>query len=137
MNETFPPPNYNPVPSAVSGIEVYAPAPPDESLHQEVVDFMCPQCCATTAYSVGDGGLTCSHCGYHETPPKQVVGKWANELELIGILVFILSLILSLDFVLFPPLLIVGGGGMFLARLIGLGAISPVVIVWRFNRKQD
>jgi len=52
-----PPPleNYVPVPSALDGIEVFAPAPEKSAPHLPVVDFKCPQCGATTAYSVPDG----------------------------------------------------------------------------------
>lgn len=78
---TFPPPGYVPVESAISGIEVYMPAPPDFGAQKEIVDFKCPQCGATTAYSVADGGLTCTHCGYYEAPQTPVVGKRADQFE--------------------------------------------------------
>jgi DNA-directed RNA polymerase subunit RPC12/RpoP len=45
------------------------------------VDFKCPQCSATTAFSAADGGLTCTHCGYYEPPSKPVEGKRAAEYE--------------------------------------------------------
>ena len=78
MTLPFPPPGYIPTQSAVSGIEVYMPAPPEAGPQQEVVDFKCPQCGATTAYSVEDGGLTCSHCGYYEAPHKAAIGRGAS-----------------------------------------------------------
>jgi len=81
MSNTFPPPGYIPVESAVSGIDVYMPAPPESDPHKEVVDFMCPQCGATTAYSVADGGLTCTHCGYYEAPQAAALGKRAAQFE--------------------------------------------------------
>lgn len=81
MTIPFPPPGYIPTESAVSGIEVYMPAPPDAGPHQEIVDFKCPQCGATTAYSVADGGLTCTYCGYYEAPQKAAVGKRAAQFE--------------------------------------------------------
>jgi predicted RNA-binding Zn-ribbon protein involved in translation (DUF1610 family) len=77
----FPPPGYVAVESAVSGIEVYRPAPEGEAKHQEIVEFKCPRCLGTTAYSVEDGGLRCSYCGYYEPPAQQVVGKGAREFE--------------------------------------------------------
>lgn len=77
----FPPPNYLPIPSTIPGIEIYAPAPDQPEEHRETVDFTCPQCGAATAYSVADGGLKCSHCGYYEPPKKQIVGKGAQEFE--------------------------------------------------------
>ncbi|MGB6422302.1 MAG: zinc ribbon domain-containing protein, partial [Anaerolineales bacterium] len=81
MTESFPPPGYITSQSVVDGIEVYMPASLEKETQEEVVDFSCPQCGATTAYSVEDGGLTCSHCGYYEAPPKEVVGKGAQEFE--------------------------------------------------------
>lgn len=81
MPETFPPPNYVPTESKIPGIEVFVPAPPEGVPQQEVVEFQCPQCGATTAYSAADGGLTCSHCGYYEAPKKAAVGKRADQLE--------------------------------------------------------
>jgi hypothetical protein len=64
MTESFPPQNYTPVPSTLAGIDVYAPAPTEQAAQPEEVEFKCPQCGATTAYSAADGGLTCSHCSY-------------------------------------------------------------------------
>jgi predicted RNA-binding Zn-ribbon protein involved in translation (DUF1610 family)/predicted heme/steroid binding protein len=81
MTTSFPPPGYIPAESAISGIEIYLPAPPDSGPQKEIVDFKCPQCGATTAYSVADGGLTCTHCGYYEAPQAAVVGKRAAQFE--------------------------------------------------------
>lgn len=80
MAQSFPPPNFIPAQSAVEGIEVYVPAPPEED-RREIVEFKCPQCGAATAYSATDGGLTCTHCGYYEPPQKAIVGKRAEEFE--------------------------------------------------------
>ncbi|HNT73815.1 MAG TPA: hypothetical protein PKH77_02225 [Anaerolineae bacterium] len=77
----FPPAGFVPTPSAIPGIEVYMPAPVEATAQPEVAEFKCPQCQATTAYSVSDGGLRCSHCGYYEPPPKSIVGKGAEEFE--------------------------------------------------------
>jgi predicted RNA-binding Zn-ribbon protein involved in translation (DUF1610 family) len=81
MPETFPPPNYIPVASSVPGIEVYAPAPPEAAPQPDVIEFTCPQCGGTTAFSVEDGGLTCTHCGYHQAPQKAAVGRSAEKQE--------------------------------------------------------
>ena len=81
MPDTSPVQKFIPVPSALEGIEVFAPAPAEGEAHQPVVDFKCPQCGGTTAYSVPDGVLTCTHCGYYEPPQKPVVGKGAQEFE--------------------------------------------------------
>ncbi len=81
--DSFPPPNYVLTESTVPGIEVYKPAPPatDTTAQQAVVTFTCPQCGATTAYSVADGSLKCDHCGYTEKPKAVIVGKEAEESE--------------------------------------------------------
>lgn len=79
MNEQFPPEGYILAETAVSGITVYKPKPPDE--HDAVVDFHCPNCTATTAYSTDDGGLTCANCGYHDKPQAEQVGRAAEEFE--------------------------------------------------------
>jgi len=81
MTTNFPPQDYLPTESKLEGIQVYTPAPPDGGTRQPVVDFKCPQCGATTAYSAADGGLTCTHCAYFEPPEKSVVGKGAQEFE--------------------------------------------------------
>ncbi|MBN1261668.1 MAG: hypothetical protein JXB35_13415 [Anaerolineae bacterium] len=77
----FPPPDFVQTDSAIVGIEVYMPAPEPDIAPQGVVDFKCPQCGATTAYSVADGGICCEHCGYYESPTREVVGKGAQEFE--------------------------------------------------------
>ena len=81
MNDPFPPQNYIQIDSKVNGIEVYAPAPEVARPQPAVVEFKCPQCGATTAYSVEDGGLKCSHCGYYSPPENKTVGRQAGELE--------------------------------------------------------
>lgn len=80
MEAKFPPDGFVPTKSAVSGIELFMPAPVNER-HEEVVEFRCPQCNGETAFSAADGGLTCSYCGFHEPPPKVLVGKGAEEFE--------------------------------------------------------
>ena len=80
VNE-FPPPGYVAVKSAVDGIEVYKLVDKTDIAGPAVIDFKCPQCFATTAYSVPDGGLRCTHCGYYEAPSQPVVGKAAEEFE--------------------------------------------------------
>jgi ribosomal protein S27AE len=81
MSNPFPPPGYIPTESALSGIDVFMPAPPDSRPQAEIVDFKCPQCGATTAFSVADGGLTCTHCGYYEAPKAAQVGRGAAQFE--------------------------------------------------------
>lgn len=77
---TFPPKDFILTKSTVAGIDVYMPRPPDEK-QDEIVDFTCPQCTASTAYSAENGGLTCTYCGYYEPPAQEIVGKEAQEFE--------------------------------------------------------
>ncbi|MCL4265159.1 MAG: hypothetical protein KJ069_18225 [Anaerolineae bacterium] len=80
MTPSFPPPGYIRTETAVPGIDVWMPKPPDEN-QQEVVQFHCPQCDATTAFSTDGGGITCAHCGYYEAPQAALVGKGAQQFE--------------------------------------------------------
>jgi DNA-directed RNA polymerase subunit RPC12/RpoP len=80
MTEIKPPSDFIADESSVEGIEIYKPAPVVEE-ERPVVDFECPQCGATTAFGVAEGGLTCTHCGYYEPPEKPIAGKGAEELE--------------------------------------------------------
>jgi hypothetical protein len=81
LTEVFPPPGFVPTESSVEGIFVYRPAPEDAGPEKAVVDFKCPRCGGTRAYSVADGGLRCDYCGYYEPPEREVVGKGAREFE--------------------------------------------------------
>ncbi len=76
----FPPKDYVQTESAVPGIAVYMPKPPEET-YQEVVEFHCPQCDGVSAYSADNGGLTCTFCGYYEPSQQEVVGKQAEAFE--------------------------------------------------------
>ncbi|MBM4460424.1 MAG: hypothetical protein FJ011_22130 [Chloroflexi bacterium] len=80
MSQTFPPPDYIAVESAVSGIEIFKPAPPTAP-HREVVTFKCPGCGANTAYSITERGLVCTYCGYHQAPRHGPVGEEAAGFE--------------------------------------------------------
>ncbi|MBE0697776.1 MAG: hypothetical protein IH586_12715 [Anaerolineaceae bacterium] len=80
MQDSFPPPGFVSGPSQVPGIDVYIPAPAQEK-RPDLIDFKCPKCGATTAYSVEVGKLACEYCGYNETLDKQRVGRNAEEFE--------------------------------------------------------
>lgn len=80
--EQFPPPGYVRGLSNIEGIEVYLPGSQEEK-RPELVDFKCPQCGATTAYSVEAGKLFCQHCGYSEDPQGKLVGRQAEKFEFI------------------------------------------------------
>ena len=54
----------------------------------------------------------------------------------IAAVLLILSLVCGGVGVLFPPLLIAAGLGVLLAVAVGVGALAPIIIVWRFNRQQ-
>jgi hypothetical protein len=81
MKHDFPPPGFELTESAVQGIEVYKPIPAGETPQKEIVDFTCPQCGATTAFSVENSGLTCSYCGYFEPAEENLVGEDAQSFE--------------------------------------------------------
>jgi len=81
MKDDFPPTGFELTASSIKGIEVYKPKPSEEAPQKEVVDFDCPQCGATTAFSVENSGLTCSFCGYFEPAEEQIVGKDAQSFE--------------------------------------------------------
>lgn len=79
-DDAFPPAGYVPAESNLPGIEVFRPAA-EETERRPIVEFKCPRCGATTAYSLAAGGLTCTHCGYTEYPESPLVGKGAQEFE--------------------------------------------------------
>ncbi|MCB0026328.1 MAG: TFIIB-type zinc ribbon-containing protein [Anaerolineales bacterium] len=81
MQSQFPPSDYVQTESAVRGITVFKPRPQEETNLDTVVRFVCPNCNSHTAFQAEDGGVTCSYCGYHEAPEKEVVGKGAEEFE--------------------------------------------------------
>jgi DNA-directed RNA polymerase subunit RPC12/RpoP len=79
---SFPPPDYVRGPSKVEGIEVYLPGSSQQK-RPDLVDFKCPKCGATTAFSVEAGKLYCRHCGFSEDPQGQVVGRSAEKFEFL------------------------------------------------------
>ncbi len=52
-----------------------------------------------------------------------------------AVIVFILSALLAVAGIVFPPALVVGGIGILLAMVIGVCAVIPLGVVWRVNRK--
>ena len=50
--------------------------------------------------------------------------------------IFMLSLLLALAGAVVPPLLAVGGVGLFAAVLVALAAAIPALTAWQFNRSQ-
>ena len=81
MTDFVPPPHFILTQSALPGIEVYKPVPEEPPPGEAVVQFVCPQCGATTTFNVQAGGLTCSHCGYYEAPQKKAIGAGAAQSE--------------------------------------------------------
>jgi hypothetical protein len=53
----------------------------------------------------------------------------------VALVIFAFSLIAAFAGVAIAPLLAIGGIGLALAAVIGVCAVIPVVIVWRFNRR--
>ncbi len=78
--ETQLPPGFQPTESALDGVTVFKPVQQQDDPTQ-IVTFACPNCGADRAFSVADGGLTCTFCGYHEEPESEMVGKAAEEFE--------------------------------------------------------
>jgi len=81
MSQSFPPPDFVPAPSAVTGIEIYMPAPEHVGDARETVHFTCPQCGGSTAFSATNGGLTCTNCNYYEPPKQTAAGRTAEEFK--------------------------------------------------------
>ncbi len=61
----------------------------------------------------------------------------AGVLLAIALLVGLLSLVVSGIGVVAPPLVLVGVLGVIAAALVGLSAIIPPILVWRFNQEQE
>ncbi len=79
-----PPPGFIPAASQVTGITVYAPAPPPESQPEsqsETQTFRCPQCNGITAYDAGAKQLACPYCGYTRQVDGKMVGLAADRFE--------------------------------------------------------
>ena len=63
--------------------------------------------------------------------------KTAGVLLAIALLVGLLSIVVSGIGVVAPPLVVVGVLGIILAALVGVSAIIPPIMVWRFNQEQE
>ena len=76
----LPPAGYQPVPSAIAGITLYAPVKgPDPN--SAPVTYECPHCGAPTRFDVAAGGVACEHCGYQAPARAEQVGRQAKETE--------------------------------------------------------
>lgn len=75
-----PPPDFQPVESAVDGILVFAPRPESPAVAAPVT-YKCPNCGATTHYDVAAGGVACEYCGFTATVEAEQVGLRAVEHE--------------------------------------------------------
>jgi hypothetical protein len=54
-----------------------------------------------------------------------------------AMVIFMLSLIVTLGTLIFQPLLILGGAGFLLSMFLVILAVMPVGLVWQFNRKEN
>lgn len=63
--------------------------------------------------------------------------KAALWILLAAALVFAFSLVLVVVGMIIPPVILIGGLGVFLSILIALGAMVPPAIAWNINRKID
>jgi DNA-directed RNA polymerase subunit RPC12/RpoP len=68
-----PPDGYVPAPSAVEGVVVYAPAPPEEEALPEV--FHCDRCGHDTKYAPGTEALVCEACASKQAIADVAVAK--------------------------------------------------------------
>jgi LSD1 subclass zinc finger protein len=75
-----PPPNYQPIPSKLEGVTVYAPHP-DRPPEDKIINYKCPQCGATTRYDIAAGGVACEYCGYQAGTEVEQIGRGAKEYE--------------------------------------------------------
>ncbi len=75
-----PPEGFTPVPSQVEGIQVYGPAPQEET-DQETRTFKCRHCGGTISYNAAERQLTCPYCGGSQQIDAQEVGRQAAEFE--------------------------------------------------------
>lgn len=76
----FPPPGFIPAPSKVTSIEVYIPGDTTPK-RADILDFKCPKCGATIAYSVEHSRLRCEYCGYSEEVEEKRLGRAAEQFE--------------------------------------------------------
>jgi predicted RNA-binding Zn-ribbon protein involved in translation (DUF1610 family) len=74
-----PPEDFVPVPSLVDGIELYAPAPEEET--EETRTFRCRHCGGAITYSATQRQLTCPYCGSTQALTAEEVGPAAAEFE--------------------------------------------------------
>ncbi len=75
-----PPQNFIEVPSADTGIHIWAPVEKTDT--PEITQtYNCPNCGAPTKFDISLNGLSCSHCGYQVKPGSKNIGKLAQELE--------------------------------------------------------
>jgi hypothetical protein len=67
--------------------------------------------------------------------------KRARQIALITLGVaaalFFLGLVMGVAGAMLPPLLALGGVGMFIALFVALSALAPIIAAWQFNRGQD
>lgn len=72
--------HYQAVPSAVKGIDVYAPVEVSEET-PEFVTYKCPNCGANTRFDISAGGVACEHCGFQTKSKAVKVGLGAAVFE--------------------------------------------------------
>ncbi len=76
-----PPTDYRAIESALEGVTVFAPRPPEMKDADAPKTYKCPQCGATTQYDVAAGGVACEHCGYVLETQSAAVGVAAEQFE--------------------------------------------------------
>jgi hypothetical protein len=81
-------------------------------------------------------GQTGAVSGVRRASPKRARGRSLTIL-IVAAVIFMVSLLLALAGALLPPLLAVGGVGLFAGVVVAFAAAVPAIVVWQFNRSQD
>jgi hypothetical protein len=74
--------------------------------------------------------------GVRRASPKRAQRRSLTIL-IAAAVIFMVSLLLVLGGALVPPLLAVGGVGLFAGVVVAFAAAVPAMVAWQFNRSQD
>ena len=84
--------------------------------------------CTSTGRTVRSAALA--------APRPNAARRRSLTILIVAAVIFMLSLLLALAGAVVPPLLAVGGVGLFAAALVALAAGIPALTAWQFNRSQ-
>jgi len=74
--------------------------------------------------------------GVRRASPKRA-SRRSLTILIVAAVIFMISLVLALAGALVPPLLALGGVGLFAAVLVAFAAAIPALVVWQFNRSRS